>query len=174
MISAIETFYKGHRFRSRLEARWAVFFDAMQIAWEYEAEGYVLPSGDWYLPDFWLSQVGMFAEVKRDKFTQEEANKCRLLTLGTGRPCLMLDGPPDFTNYWAYSPGPEGETELLDFVLIEGHRYWITESRFYCSTGLGFPNRERYDEFECYESHGVLAARAARFEHGERYIVSVM
>jgi hypothetical protein len=27
-IQAIETVYRGHRFRSRLEARWAVFFDA--------------------------------------------------------------------------------------------------------------------------------------------------
>ena len=26
-IKAIETYYKGYRFRSRLEARWAVFFD---------------------------------------------------------------------------------------------------------------------------------------------------
>ena len=26
---AIETRYAGHRFRSRLEARWAVFFDAL-------------------------------------------------------------------------------------------------------------------------------------------------
>jgi hypothetical protein len=28
-IKAIETSYKGYRFRSRLEARWAVFFDAL-------------------------------------------------------------------------------------------------------------------------------------------------
>ena len=30
-IKAIETYYKGYRFRSRLEARWAVFFDAAGI-----------------------------------------------------------------------------------------------------------------------------------------------
>ena len=30
-IAAIETKYKGYRFRSRLEARWAVFFDALGI-----------------------------------------------------------------------------------------------------------------------------------------------
>ena len=28
-IQVIETAYKGYRFRSRLEARWAVFFDAI-------------------------------------------------------------------------------------------------------------------------------------------------
>ena len=39
-IKPIETVYKGDRFRSRLEARWAVFFDAARIKWEYEPEGY--------------------------------------------------------------------------------------------------------------------------------------
>ena len=50
-IKAIETRYAGCRFRSRLEARWAVFFDALGIEWQYEPEGFELPSG-WYLPDF--------------------------------------------------------------------------------------------------------------------------
>jgi len=50
-IKAIETRYKGYRFRSRLEARWAVFFDAMGLTWEYEPEGFETDAG-WYLPDF--------------------------------------------------------------------------------------------------------------------------
>lgn len=49
---AIETRYKGYRFRSRLEARWAVFFDALGLRWEYEPEGFELPGGVRYLPDF--------------------------------------------------------------------------------------------------------------------------
>jgi hypothetical protein len=48
----IETRYKGYRFRSRLEARWAVFFDALGLTYEYEPEGFVLSNGVWYLPDF--------------------------------------------------------------------------------------------------------------------------
>ena len=65
-IQAIQTVYKGYRFRSRLEARWAVFFDALGIAWEYEKEGFQLSDGEWYLPDFWLPSFcgGMWAEVK--------------------------------------------------------------------------------------------------------------
>ena len=39
-IKAIETTYKGYRFRSRLEARWAVFFETLGIRWKYENEGY--------------------------------------------------------------------------------------------------------------------------------------
>lgn len=58
MIQAIETRYKGYRFRSRLEARWAVFFDAMKFRWEYEPEGFVTAAGP-YLPDFrvWTPQA---------------------------------------------------------------------------------------------------------------------
>jgi hypothetical protein len=61
-IRAIETHYAGHRFRSRLEARWAVFFDALGIKWHYEEEGYELPSGR-YLPDFRLSNATAFPDL---------------------------------------------------------------------------------------------------------------
>jgi hypothetical protein len=60
----IETRYRGYRFRSRLEARWAVFLDALGIEWGYEVEGYHLPDGQMYLPDFWLPEVETFIEVK--------------------------------------------------------------------------------------------------------------
>ena len=70
---AIETHYKGCRFRSRLEARWAVFFDALGIEWLYEPEGFevTIPynaAGDTatyrYLPDFYLPKLKVWAEVK--------------------------------------------------------------------------------------------------------------
>jgi len=65
MTKPIETRYKGYRFRSRLEARWAVFFDALQICYRYEPEGFDL-NGLWYLPDFYLpsEQPGSWIEVK--------------------------------------------------------------------------------------------------------------
>lgn len=67
-IKAIETRYAGCRFRSRLEARWAVFFDSIGIEWQYEPQGYALtlPNGvtRGYLPDFWLPELDVWAEVK--------------------------------------------------------------------------------------------------------------
>ena len=51
MTSVIETRYNGYKFRSRLEARWAVFFDAAHIEYRYEPEGYVLSDGRAYLPE---------------------------------------------------------------------------------------------------------------------------
>jgi hypothetical protein len=64
-IRAIETSYAGHHFRSRLEARWAVFFDKLGIHWEYEPQGYLVgPERKPYLPDFWLPKQGLWVEVK--------------------------------------------------------------------------------------------------------------
>jgi hypothetical protein len=56
-VRAIETRYAGCNFRSRLEARWAVFFDALGIRWEYEPQGFVGAYGAPYLPDFLLPDV---------------------------------------------------------------------------------------------------------------------
>lgn len=71
MIPAIETRYAGCRFRSRLEARWAVFFDHLGIGWQYEHQGYhcsyrlTLDDGTFpYLPDFWFPDLGLHGEVK--------------------------------------------------------------------------------------------------------------
>lgn len=63
-IKPIETYYNGYRFRSRLEARWAVFFDALGIEYEYEVEGYKNNDGIWYLPDFYLPEFRCLFEVK--------------------------------------------------------------------------------------------------------------
>lgn len=63
-IKAIQTQYKGYHFRSRLEARWAVFFDALGLEWEYEPEGFELGDGVYYLPDFYLPKLKAWVEVK--------------------------------------------------------------------------------------------------------------
>jgi len=66
-MKAIETRYAGCRFRSRLEARWAVFFDHLGIEWQYEPEGFEYSTGcptQRYLPDFYLPGPDMWAEVK--------------------------------------------------------------------------------------------------------------
>lgn len=62
-IKPIETVYHGFRFRSRLEAKWAVFFDEIGVNYHYEPEGFDL-DGEWYLPDFYLDDFGIYVEIK--------------------------------------------------------------------------------------------------------------
>lgn len=70
VITAIQTEYKGHCFDSRLEARWAVFFDACGVDWEYRPTIFNLGDGIKYCPDFLLHKVvgrfcgDLYVEVK--------------------------------------------------------------------------------------------------------------
>jgi hypothetical protein len=68
------TEYSGVLFRSRLEARWAVFFDALDIRWEYEYERFstIFEEEELsYLPDFYLKDFDTWVEVKHE-YSEEE------------------------------------------------------------------------------------------------------
>lgn len=92
----IETRYKGYRMRSRLEARWAVFFDSLGVEWQYETEGFTLPDGTRYLPDFWLPAVGAscFVEIKPGEMNEAEDNKAKQLAMGSGKHVMCFCGNP--------------------------------------------------------------------------------
>lgn len=62
-VKPIETLYDGYRFRSRLEARFAVFCNKLGIEYIYEPEGYMI-NGIRYLPDFYLPDLDVHVEVK--------------------------------------------------------------------------------------------------------------
>jgi len=163
----IRTKYDGILFRSRLEARWAVAFDVAGIDYLYEMEGFELPSGN-YLPDFWLPQVKMWAEVKPADFTREELRKCHQLAVHTGFNCLMLNGIPSAINYWAALAKP---TELLpdqkhtaadwftDYLIFHYKKYHLCEGRFYCDTGAELGQQSEEDQL----MEPILAARKYRF-----------
>lgn len=86
-IKPIETVYKGYKFRSRLEARWAVFFDQIGCKWEYEPEGFDLGGGVYYLPDFLIHNVygrykgDLWFEVKGN-MTMQDAEKIQRFAYG--------------------------------------------------------------------------------------------
>ena len=71
-MKAIETSYKGYRFRSRTEARWAIFFDAVGISYQYEPEGFDLGEHGCYLPDFRIPSANAWVEIKGCKPTDHE------------------------------------------------------------------------------------------------------
>ena len=90
-ITAIPTRYAGCHFRSRLEARWAVFFDTIGIAWQYEPQGYEL-HGRKYLPDFWLPQIETWYEVKGEAPTNYEKSLASMLEESTGNRVIIAWG----------------------------------------------------------------------------------
>lgn len=98
-MKAIETRYKGYRFRSRLEARWAVFFDALGIKWEYEPEGYDLGEAGWYLPDFMIyigdNSAPVWFEVKGKKATKDDIKKLEYLCEATNTHGFIASGTMD-------------------------------------------------------------------------------
>jgi hypothetical protein len=98
-IPAIQTEAFGCLFRSRLEARCAVFLEAMGLRWDYEPEGYELPSGR-YLPDFKVYKEGCPAgyywiECKGGIPTDQEVRLARELAKVTTA-CVVFFRQPFF------------------------------------------------------------------------------
>lgn len=68
-IPAIPTDYAGQRFRSRLEAKWAAFFDLLGWKWEYEP----VDLAGW-IPDFRIQASSpLLVEVKPLDWLSEES-----------------------------------------------------------------------------------------------------
>jgi len=143
-MQAIETVYNGYRFRSRLEARWAVFFDVLGMEYTYEPEGFEFEDGTKYLPDFFLPGSGFFFEVKPYSLTEDELQKVRCLDNSPpewASGCSVLIGPPEEAIF----RGPddwEGNTAFLLMIYNRGFSEEAVRS-------------------------AVLSARQARFEHGQ-------
>jgi hypothetical protein len=107
-IRAIETHYAGYRMRSRLEARWAVFFDALAIPWQYELEGFHVGE-NCYLPDFWLPRLQLWAEVKPDlEAVKKNEALYAAFVRSINQPLLLLVGTPDLTTYSLMRPARRG------------------------------------------------------------------
>lgn len=100
-MKVIKTKYAGHSFRSRLEARWVIFLDYLNITWVYESDGFVLEGVGCYLPDFYLPTFngGMYLEVKPNEMSAEEYNKCVSLCNESGKDIWLAEGIPSARAY---------------------------------------------------------------------------
>jgi hypothetical protein len=63
-MKSIKTKFNGVEYRSKLEARWAVFFNHYGLKYEYEPESFRLINGIVYCPDFYLPELDHYCEVK--------------------------------------------------------------------------------------------------------------
>ena len=157
-MEAIQTEYKGYKFRSRLEARWAVFFDALKIDWDYEREGYSLGDGLYYLPDFWVPcpnfhpSGGYFVEIKPTAtLSREETNKVDLLSK-FGHTVYVLCGDP------------------MNFLKIEFNRSGSVITTQFDGRGMHPCIAFAHGQNKYWPDDSLLfatkKARQARFEHG--------
>lgn len=179
-MKAIETYYKGNRFRSRLEARWAVAFDCLGIAWDYEVEGYVV-SGKPYLPDFWLPQLNCFVEIKPTLPTEQFM--CSNVLNDMDYPVILICGRPSRETCIAFcgdlsdSGGGVssryawiGSCRLCEspyLILEDEHKreFFLSgdlqsEWNYKCSCG-------KRSENNSYVNRAFEYAAMCRFEHGE-------
>lgn len=192
-IKAIQTEYKGYKFRSRLEARWAVFFDTLEVKWEYEPEGYDLGDGIYYLPDFLLHDVtvnhgtfkrhcDIYVEVK-GVMTEEDARKIiRFSDLGySDEDCvsetavLVVGNIPEGESmrdlFWnmqdiAYSGNPP---YYYNFETIDGDYFaaYPGVDKHGTFTLFGDDSSYTWSMDERATERAYRRARQARFEHGE-------
>jgi hypothetical protein len=174
-IAAIPTVYAARRYRSRLEARWAAFFDVM--GWPSEYEPYDL--GTWS-PDFLLRSnpegATVLAEIKpihdRDRVTCAKMEKAArasgwhrhgraLLLLGVspwreeGLICIGWTGvfSDDVKCFWgpAALVGNPRDSSEIDVTLVEADR----------SMSCLFTYRPLDDESDCGSADDGMARWAA-------------
>ena len=96
-MTPIQTKFAGNLYRSRLEARYAVLFQACRLPFEYQREGFLLEQGRYlpYLPDFWLPTLGTWLEVKGMLPGARDNAISQLLADQTQRRVIIACGPPE-------------------------------------------------------------------------------
>lgn len=175
-IKSIDTIYNGYKFRSRLEARWAVFFDEMGFEYEYEPEGFKLLDDEsrkvmWYLPDFLLRTKGfrtaedvseIYVEVKG--FMQDYDLK-KITEFSRYHPLLLLGNiPKDWKEI-----AERGETTMYhSFYFINGDMWPALFSMYKGVPMITGPQGKAWSLKGMRAVDKALSkARQARFEHGE-------
>jgi hypothetical protein len=125
--------------------------DRLSLTWEYEGQGFQLPSGRRYLPDFKLPDLKIFLEIKGAEPTQRELSKVREFAAEAhahGYVTLMLVGGVP-------RPGPDTADIPARSFLVTGKTVQDV----------------RTDWMPAYTAQALrdalTAARSARFEFGQ-------
>lgn len=171
MIKAIDTLYKGNYFRSRTEARWAVYFDALGVRWEYEKEGYDLGDGVYYLPDFWFPDDDMYGEVKGEYAIDDiDMQKMKRLCEQSKKVVCLFVGVPDSStcsNFMFNEETGGAEFREKDACLDVPFRHIAMRRDRKDEFGMFWCAGSDYAQDEPWRS-AIRAAQTKRFEHGVR------
>lgn len=124
-IKAIKTKYKHNWFRSRLEAKWAKYFDLLGIEYEYEPEGFVFED-DTYLPDFKI-MGNLYVEVKPTIPSLEYFKKLHTFILNKDCCLLLLVGEPKPGDHIFLQKDHENSNKVIDlscFINVYTFQKW--------------------------------------------------
>lgn len=170
-IQAIETEYNGYRFRSRLEARWAVFFDAIGAKYIYEPQGYIFEDGTCYLPDFYLENVSgrgarnIFVEIK-GVLDNVDLRKVEMFSLN--KQIIIFGQIPvvDGSGYLDFRK--DGDDNIYNLAYSEGDYYWAEpKASIHGGLVLDYPDNPYSYVDDSLTKTAYSIARQARFEHGK-------
>jgi hypothetical protein len=107
----IPTTYKGVQYRSRLEAKWAVFFEKLGFYFSYERYNITNENGDiLYVPDFYIYEGindndwvdTFFIEIKPSQPSQQYLDYLASLPLLYNQTILIMVGEPSFSQKQGY------------------------------------------------------------------------
>lgn len=157
-ISARPTSYRHVLTRSRLEARWLIFFDAIRVPWQYEPEDFSLPSRG-YRPDLWLPSKECWAEIKPE-YSPLDHQLAAAVQEQTGSPLLWISGRPQLGGY-TVSFCDFGTVEVvtdLQFALGGRGDLWLADAEQTCCLPLPPRWMEYQDDFPLLDAAPLLAA----------------
>jgi len=172
-MKVIPTRYNGHVFRSRTEARWAVFFREADIDYEYELEGFKL-NGTLYLPDFWLPEPRWWIEIKGGPPTRDEKRRARFLMRESGSNVYLFCGTPANPEgggfpVWTFPALGIEERNVRGQLVLSHLASFLAGMR--SGTGIlddnGNEKQGIYWQLMGYFHYALDAARSARFEYGQ-------
>src|SRR5262245_11062087 len=180
-----ETAYNSYLFRSRLEARWAVYYDDLGIEYQYELQGFDLGDAGHYLPDFYLYEWRCYAEVKPpvacgcrpcltgragtpqlgcggDSLWERKAYTLACGLKGTASVLLLYGDPGNYRTH-AYMPLAGGTVGCVHNAVRFGacrgcHQPQLAGLGLGCRCGAGI------SETDITVQDAVVAARSARFD----------
>lgn len=169
----LPTRYDGVLYRSRQEARYALFFSKLGLPFRYETEGWRVKGGTCYLPDFYFptqedeverTKKGMrecYLEIKPNEPTLEEALKAEWLAQASGIPVYVFYG----------SLRPPGEPDHM-----RGQLFRVRQARLECIDGvqsdhssrpisLPLTNELRVSLLQLYEAGWLFLVSYMPFSH---------
>jgi hypothetical protein len=166
-IEPQKTWFDGILFRSQVEARWAIFFNVLEINYEYEKRRFDLGDRVRYLPDFWLPYQLCWVEVKGALPTTKERDKARRLACHTRFNVYI------FYGHTLYHRVPLQIPSNLDWYSYSAHVFFANgeedDSYWWCECpicgSLGLQEEGRVAHLPC----GCLGGVGARLDRSHYY-----